>query len=229
MWVSAERFEGTLGGGELERRILERARVLLKGSSEDAILEEFSLCKDMDQCCGGRVEVFFEPVSRRKTIHLFGGGHIGRAVASVLEGMAFEVCLIDPRPEWAAKEGLPASVKAICTDPVEHARSLRWSEMDAACIFTHSHDLDFALIQHLIRQPIGYLGLIGSAHKATVFRTRLSGLKDGSELEGLWDEKVDCPIGRPTPDKTPKVIAVSIVSELLENWAHKSPSLPTKT
>ncbi len=216
MWVTRDAFLGTVGGGELERRVLEHARSLI-GAGEPR-LREFVLCKEMGQCCGGRVEIFLEPVSRRKTVHLFGGGHVGRALAEVLSGMPFETVVVDPRPEWL--QGLPAGVEGRLADPRTYARERAWDADDAACVMTFSHDLDFALIAHLLTTPAGYLGLIGSEHKADVFAARLKALDPA--LEQAAEDRLRCPIGVPLESKNPKVIAVSIAAELLKEWGLKS-------
>ncbi len=228
MWVTKERFRGTIGGGEFERRVLEYARGLIKQESPKAHLKEYVLCKEMGQCCGGRVEVFFEPVLRRRTVHLFGGGHIGRATASVLADMPFDVKLIDGRPEWSKRDGLPAEVDVVSADPLEYAKRHRWSAEEAVCVFTHSHDLDFLLARHFLHQPVGYVGVIGSRHKAEIFQARLKQSANGTSPDGweaLWDERMHCPIGRSFGSKNPKAIAVSIASELLEEWAFKPPGV----
>lgn len=210
LWVCAERFLGTLGGGEFERQVLAEARGRLHESKP--LLKEYVLCKEMGQCCGGRAEVFFEPVPKRKAAHLFGAGHVGRAAALVLSQMPFETHLIDSRPDWAARGALPEDVRLSQAEPMAYARSRRWTADDAVCIFTHSHDLDFELADFFLKQPVSYLGLIGSEHKANVFRSRLKN-------KTLWDEKMRCPIGAGLPSKNPKVIAVAIAAELLREWA----------
>lgn len=203
LWASADAFAGTLGGGELERRVLADARALLARDEAAPYLREYTLCKEMNQCCGGRVEVFFEPAPRRKTVHLFGAGHVGRAVAAALEPLPLDVELVDARPEWSASP----------RDPLAYARERRWSGADAACIFTHSHDLDLELVKVLLPTAVGYLGLIGSEHKADVFLARCP------ELQDAWDAKMHCPIGLPLKSKDPAVIAVAVAAELLQEWA----------
>ncbi len=226
MWVGAERFLGTLGGGEFERRVLDHARRMLREGRQAPALMEFVLCKEMGQCCGGRARVFFEPVLPKKSAVLFGAGHVGRAVAEVLAGTPADVLLVDGRPEWAKAEDLPSGVESRLEDPLAYARSRRWGERDACCVFTHSHELDFQLVSFLLPQPLGFLGLIGSEHKAAVFRARLGSGPDGSELQALWDEKMHCPLGIPLDSKNPKVIAVSIAAELLREWGLREPEAP---
>lgn len=220
MWVTAGDFLGTLGGGEFERRVLEDARKLI-ASPRPAHLNEYVLCRALGQCCGGRAEVFFEPVARRKSAHLFGGGHVGRALAEVLSGLPFDVHVIDPRPRWGDQEGLPSDVIAHRVNPLDYLAGRAWTKDDAACVFTHSHEWDLELVRRLLPTEAGYLGLIGSEHKASVFRARLQGLPGGEELVRLWEERMHCPIGAAPrlPGKNPKVIAVSIAQELLTEWA----------
>lgn len=221
MWVTADSFIGTIGGGRFELEVLKDARALLADGGA-ARLKEYVLCKEMGQCCGGRVEVFFDPVPGRRSVHLFGGGHVGRATAQVLSDMELDIVLVDPRPEWSSPKGLPDGVRTLCADPVEYASHRTWQAADAACIFTHSHDLDMALAERLLPLPLGYIGLIGSEHKADVFLARLK-TKGGRDWEGLWEERMHCPIGMPLDSKNPKVIAVSIAAELLKDWALVAP------
>ncbi|MBI4057150.1 MAG: XdhC family protein, partial [Elusimicrobia bacterium] len=183
-------------------------------------LKEYVLCKEMGQCCGGRVEVFFEIIPRQKQIHLFGGGHVGRAVAQVFSQMSFHLTLIDPRPDWATPEGLPSELHTLLMDPLRYVQSQPWNENDAVCIFTHSHDLDFLLVQYFLKQPLGYLGLIGSQHKADIFLARLKSSSE-PDLAEVWEDKMHCPIGIPLDSKNPKIIAVSIAAEVLKEWGLK--------
>lgn len=219
MWVSADRFEGTLGGGKLEAEVLAYARGLVGRRDAGAQLKEWVLCKELGQCCGGRVQVFFEPVLKRKRAHVFGGGHVGRALAEVLAGSPVEVSLIDPRPEWGERGALPAAVDVRLEDPSAYVGDRVWDADDAACVLTHSHELDLRLVRELLKRPLGYLGLIGSEHKARVFQARLANEAGSLEaVERLWEERVRCPMGERLATKNPKAIAVSIALELLKDW-----------
>ena len=219
MWVWADGFMGTLGGGKFESIVLADARRLLADGRNGASLKEYVLCREMGQCCGGKCKVLFEPCPRRRAVHVFGAGHVGRALAATLEGLDLETVLYDPRPEWADKKALPASAHVVCADPLPIAMAARYTELDAVCVMTHDHELDFRLIDILLDKPLGYLGLIGSAHKARVFRSRLP-----PPRRALWDERMNCPIGRRIPSKNPKAIGIAAAAQLLEIWAYRKPS-----
>ena len=53
-------FSGTIGGGELEWRVLDAARRSLAEGARSASLDRYSLGPELSQCCGGSVDVLSE-------------------------------------------------------------------------------------------------------------------------------------------------------------------------
>jgi len=216
MWVWADGFKGTLGGGRFEAAVLADARRLLAEGKDGASLKEYVLCREMGQCCGGKTKVLFEPCPRRKAVHVFGAGHVSRALASVLDGLDLEVAVYDARPEWADPAAFPTRARLLRAEPAALAAAARYSPLDAACVMTYDHELDFRLVDLLLDKPVGFLGVIGSAHKARVFRARLP-----APRRALWDERVQCPIGRRVPSKSPRAIGIGVAAALLQDWAYR--------
>ena len=216
MWVWADGFKGTIGGGRFEAEVIAESRRVLAAGRPDAFLKEYTLCREMGQCCGGKATIFFEPCPRKRAVHVFGAGHVARALSEVLAGTGLEIVVADSREEWADKAAFPAAVRLLKTEPLAVARAAQYGPDDAVVILTHDHDLDFELTNVLLPKPVGWLGLIGSVHKSRVFRARLT-----EPLRALWDEKMRCPIGRKLPTKSPKAIGVVIAAELLERFAYR--------
>lgn len=214
MWAWAGGFRGTLGGGKFEAAVLADARRLLADGACVAALKEYVLCRQMGQCCGGKARVLFEPCPRRRAVHVFGAGHVSRALAAVLDGLDLEVVVCDARPDWADAAAFPAATRLVRADPAAVAAAAGYGPLDAACVMTHDHGLDFRLVDALLDKPLGYLGLIGSAHKARTFRARLP-----APRRARWDARMNCPIGRPIPSKSPRVVAIAVAAQLLERWA----------
>ncbi|MDE2490741.1 MAG: xanthine dehydrogenase accessory protein XdhC [Elusimicrobia bacterium] len=219
MWVWADGTLGTLGGGRFEAEVIAEARRRLDGGS--AGLKEYVLCREMGQCCGGKAKVLFEPCPRRRAVHVFGAGHVGRALAATLDGLDLDVLVYDPRPDWAERSAFPAKTRLVPGDPRTVAAAAGYGPHDAACVLTHDHELDFALVGLLLDKPLGFLGLIGSEHKARVFRARLP-----EAVRPLWDRRVRCPIGRRVPSKSPKAVAIAIAASLIEDWAFRRAPSP---
>lgn len=228
MAVFAQGEVGTIGGGHLEWSATQDAREQLAGDAAGVRDVAVVLGPSLGQCCGGRLvlqhrrvtaadipglrEALAQPV---QAVALFGGGHVGRALVQALAPLPYSVHWIDSRDEIFPTD-LPADVVTEHSDPVQAAvAEVRPGAHLLVMSFSHAEDLDIvaaALSRQRKRGDLGFIGLIGSRTKWASFRSRLRerGFAD-SELD--W---VTCPIGLPgITDKTPEVIAASVVAQLL--------------
>ena len=230
MAVFADALIGTIGGGHLEFEAIARARALLKSEvGKPAETMRLALGPSLGQCCGGVVHLqlarltaadAFELRRRldveRMPVVLFGGGHVGHALADVLARLPVALHWIDSR-EGIFPTGLPTHVVCENSEPVQAAvKDLAPGSRVLIMSFSHAEDLD-VLTQCLARQrtaqDLPYIGLIGSKTKWATFRQRL-------EARGYSAEElahVTCPIGVPGIDgKEPEVIALAVAAQLLQ-------------
>jgi xanthine dehydrogenase accessory factor len=238
MLVSRDQVCGTIGGGHLELRAIQQARAWLDttaGAAADAAdaadfvhEQTYALGPSLGQCCGGSVTLRFTRLTpatlrgwpapqARFVLHLHGAGHVGRAVAKVLEGIDCEVHWIDERDD-AFPETAPAAaaaaphIRRIHTDDAV-AEVAQAADKSFFLVLTHSHALDLRITEAVLRRADqAWLGLIGSASKRASFLRRLQqrGLT-AQALAGLT-----CPVGWPgITGKEPGVIAVAIAAQLL--------------
>jgi xanthine dehydrogenase accessory factor len=87
-------------------------------------------------------------------------------------------------------------------------------------IMTHDHAEDYALCDAALRlpQPLGGIGLIGSAVKWTRFQAQLAGAGHSPETIA----RITCPIGQPgVTGKDPAVIAVAVAAALLSTLGER--------
>jgi xanthine dehydrogenase accessory factor len=232
MAVFADALIGTIGGGHLEFEVIDRARALLTVEGNDkppAELMRLALGPSLGQCCGGVVHLRLEPVAaqdlpelqrrldvERLPVVLFGGGHVGHALAEVLARLPVALHWIDSR-EGIFPIGLPAHVLCEHSEPVQAAvKDLAPGSCVLIMSFSHAEDLDVltqCLARQRTQQDLPYIGLIGSKTKWATFRHRLEAR--GYSAEEL--EQVTCPIGIPGIDgKEPEVIAVAVAAQLLQ-------------
>ncbi len=226
MIVHADGFAGTIGGGELEHRALERARALLLGAKQAQEVENFPLGEKLGQCCGGSVNLLFEAfVPHRLPVLLFGAGHVGRALAPLLASLPMRVQWLDERDaEFPAL--IPEGIEALSgSDPID---ALRDAPPGAAyVIMTHNHPLDYALAEAALRRDDAtYVGVIGSDSKARRFRLRLA-------HRGFSEEQIrtlTCPIGlSAVPGKRPAEIAVAVAGQLIAHYHTQLEATQTTT
>jgi len=199
---------GTVGGGAVEATVLEEARQAMGGAMRMLRMP----LSAQGQCCGGLVEVLLEPLFFATTVHVLGAGHVAQELAQVLEGSRLRLVLVDQRPEWIHRSGLPASVHGVEMDPAEYAQTVDLNPArDMVLVLTHSHDLDRSIMDLLLRRTPAWMGLIGSRHKWRSFRTALEAL-------GHSPERVDaihCPVGDPRAGKAPREVAIALAQALL--------------
>lgn len=224
MLVAARQVLGTIGGGHLELQALQRARDWLAAGGGPAQDWSLSLGPSLGQCCGGALTLRFQPLDAcaltawtdappRFRLHLFGAGHVGRALVTVLAALPGQVRWIDEREdEFPKGTPWPATVEVVVADPAE-AEVAAGQPGDAWLVLTHSHALDLRLVEAILRRgDAGWLGLIGSATKRARFLNRLDerGLGDAARRQ------LRCPVGLPgLAGKEPGVIAVAVAAELL--------------
>ncbi len=146
-------------------------------------------------------------------ILVFGNGHVGRALVQVLGTLVADVRWIDSR-DADFPAAVPGNVDIVVTDDPEEALD-RAPRGAWVVILTHSHALDYALLEHaLTRDDWRYLGLIGSRSKRNQFMKRLAAR--GATPTQL--ARVVCPIGATSGirDKAPGAIAIAVAAEMLE-------------
>ena len=201
-----QRFVGTVGGGVFEKRVIEEAI----GALNDGRHRRYSphLTQDLGMCCGGEMDVFLEVLEVQSSVHIFGAGHVGQAIARILAPMDFRVHVYDERDDWL--EGCNfEGVDLHSGDPTRLVPEL--THRDFVVVLTHSHPLDQALLESMIDKDYGYLGMIGSKTKVAKFFLRL---KAAGVPEDLF-KRVSAPIGLDIGAETPEEIAVSVVAELV--------------
>jgi len=200
---------GTIGGGRVEKKVIEDALDTLK-QKEPAVFH-YDLVKDLRMCCGGSMDVYIEPVMRKNKLYIFGAGHTGKALASLVAGFNFEITVIDDRADYLDEINIEG-VRKIIGKCSEVLPSLLFDESTYITIMTYSHPLDREILSFCIDKPHAYIGMIGSRRKVETTK-RLFEEEGIGTIEALAE--VDMPMGMDIGADGPAEIAVSIMAKLL--------------
>lgn len=227
MVVSADSAWDSIGGGNLEATVVERARALLATGARSPQILEFSLNEHAPvqhgrQCCGGVVTVLLEPQPARASVAVFGVGHVGQELARVLSRLPVHLHLVDSREDRLRPDRLPgvadgAAQVHVHTTPAPESVLAALPAGTHVLVMSHDHAEDFLLCDAALRRhDLGSVGLIGSRAKWARFRKRL--LDEGHAEADV--DRIACPIGLPgVPGKEPAVIAISVAADLLRTLA----------
>lgn len=148
---------------------------------------------------------FLEPVeSDSLPVHLFGAGHIGRALLARADGLPLHIACYDSRAEMAETPGV-----ALADEEAMQAEAAAASQDAAIVVMTHDHALDYRLVAAALGGPAHFVGLIGSQTKRARFLKRLA-------EDGVDSSRLTCPIGVPgIGGREPEVIAIATLAQLL--------------
>ncbi len=203
-------IQGTIGGGSLEKKVIEQALEVLKNNESQIV--KHNLVSELAMCCGGVVELFIEPIMNRKKLHIFGAGHIGKALAGFALQLDFDVTLIDER--YDVFEGIdPQEFKLIQNHHAEAIEKLAFDENTFVVILTHNHSYDREILALTSKKAHQYIGMIGSERKVAIAKKNIT----ASNILNMEEiNKIDMPIGLDIAAITPQEIAISILAKLID-------------
>lgn len=217
-------YQGTVGGGKIEKRAVEEAKAMLSESLSDPMppnrvqtrFVQWSLDRDIGMTCGGSVKLYFEAFNIRSwNITVFGAGHCANALIQLLIKLDCAVTCFDHREEWLARlpdsprlkrvaaQDLPAKVPEIPADSF-------------VVLMTMGHSTDKPVLMTILKdwttRQFPYLGVIGSKAKAARLHKDVIEAGLPAEYKNLFF----CPVGLPLGANTPEEIAISVAAQLLQ-------------
>jgi xanthine dehydrogenase accessory factor len=215
---------GTVGGGALEYEAREYCKTIF--STKQSVTKTYLLnegkilpnTETLPMACGGQVTLFFEYIGPKEYVYIFGAGHVGQALTTVLKTMNFHVTVIDEREEVINQfQGGDELVHMPFAKYIEE-RGLIEDSFVVVC--TPSHKYDYNVINQVLTQQIKlkYIGMLCSIQKLRDYldKTYNTFSKD-IDLSHFYS-----PIGLDIGGGSPAEIAISISSEILAVSHHKT-------
>jgi len=206
------KFTGTVGGGELENRVIQAALESLQdGVAQTLHYTMADPSRGDPGVCGGTVEVFVEPILPPALIVVIGAGHVGKAVAHLAKWLGFRVAVSDDRAEFCNPETIPNADAYYPVPMAELVNQLKVTRQTYLVITSRGSGVDAAGMPSLLDSEAAYIGVIGSKRR---WLTTVKALKEKGVAEAKL-AKVHSPIGLELNAETPEEIAVSIMAEIL--------------
>jgi xanthine dehydrogenase accessory factor len=203
---------GTVGGGCVDGHVYAELAEVLRDGLPKSFVVDLKESDDPDHglICGGRVEIFLEPIM---TTHLVicGSGHVAHALTAFAEPLDFSVTVMDDRPQFLNAERYP-NATLLLGEFEELLASTTAPHGAYVTIVTRGHRYDQECLEWALAQEnVRYIGLIGSRAKIRkiLMRARDAGFDD-AQLAAIR-----APVGLDIGAVTVEEIAVAVAAELV--------------
>jgi xanthine dehydrogenase accessory factor len=202
-------YFGTIGGGALEKNVIDEAKGYLDNNQFMHTMKEIHLTKDLKMSCGGSTTVFFEKINFIDLwkIVIFGAGHVSQALCNILVSLECKIKCIDTRKEWLDKLPKCSKLETVLVDDYNDYVD----EIDKnsfIVVVTSSHNYDYKILKEILPKNYPYIGVLGSNSKRAKFDKSL-------KIDSIEGEFF-CPMGEKIGTNKPNEIAISVVAQLLK-------------
>jgi xanthine dehydrogenase accessory factor len=207
------RIVGTIGGGCVEAEMAWRARHAI--DSRRPLVASYELTADQagedGLICGGRMEVFIEPIESAPTLCLFGAGHVAQPLARMAKSAGFRVEVADDRLKFANRDRFPDADRIVVDEFPAAAAQMTLGRETYAVVVTRGHKGDAEALQAVLGKGLRFVGLLAS-------RPKLVHLAATLEERGVPPSEIatiHAPLGLDIGAVTPEEIAVSVLAEMI--------------
>jgi len=159
----------------------------------------------------GAPRIFIDPIAGAQRLIIVGAGHIAQPLASMGSMLGFHVTVIDDRHQFANRERFPTANEIIVKPFREAIESLALDKHCFLVSVTRGHAYDEEAVEAALRQPCGFVGMIGSRRRVKTTLDRL--IEAGIPRERA--EQVHAPLGLDLGAETPEEIAIAILAEIV--------------
>ncbi len=153
------------------------------------------------------VESFAPPL----TVAIFGAGEVAVVFTRVARDLGLRTVIVDPRSRYASRERFPDASEILVGDPGAVAAELPATPDTFVVIVSHDYKFELPVLRHVLRAPVGYIGLMSSRKRVAALRGFLS--DEGFSAHEL--DRIHAPIGVDIGARTPAQVAVSIAAQLV--------------
>ena len=158
---------GSVGGGCVEGEVWQKAREVIRSGRPHLLsfdLNNEDAAND-GLVCGGRVEIFIEPIMSEERLVILGAGHLGQAISRLAGQVDFKVTVADDRESFASPERFPEAERVVVTDFGTAFSDIPVDSNTFILIVTRGHSHDQIATEQAVQTPARYVGLVGSRRK----------------------------------------------------------------
>lgn len=197
--------QGTLVNAQIDQKIIEDARTLLKNEKSKTITYEIA----PEQ----RVDVYIESMVPPAPLIVIGADPDAVPIVKFGKLLGFHVILVDHREDFANESKYPEADQIILANEFEIEDKVPFTERSFVIIKTHNYLKDKEILKQTLKSSARYVGQLGPKERTQDLLKDLA--KEGIQFSQQELAKLYGPIGLDLGAETPEQIAVSILAEIL--------------
>ena len=206
---------GTIGGGGMERLLIEKAFEVMELGKPRTYHFAIGIPAregmiSVNSKCGGEVKIFMDPIKPDPRLVIMGSGWIAQAVARYATECNFEVIVVDDA-DSARADWFPEGTTILNDKYPESLEQVDIRQSDYVAMLHGETGFELAGLRHAVKAKPAYIGLLGSWNKRKEHVKQLK--SEGFDAEIV--ETIKGPIGNDISAETPEEIGISIVAELI--------------
>ena len=204
---------GSLAGEAIDEAVRREALDAFRRHSVEVVYlsAEGQLIARRESDVSETFQVMLEVHERPASLVIIGGGHVGKALATIGHLCGFSVEIVDDRPEYANDERFPEADKITCGRFEEVLDGYPIDANSYVVCVTRGHRHDETSLRMVAETDAAYVGMIGSKRRVGAVLQHL--VEDGVDPVAI--ERVHTPIGLDIGAETPEEIAVSVMAEIV--------------
>ncbi|NHZ86360.1 MAG: hypothetical protein GWP19_10830 [Planctomycetia bacterium] len=153
-------------------------------------------------------------IGNRPILHIFGAGHVGKAVADLAHFIELNTNIYDERQDLANKNRFPFALQINNNEISRIINNTNIAQTDYVLVATRGHQHDFELMRWLLSLKINYLSLMSSKKKWQLLTQAL--INNGFQQKQI--NNVHSPVGLDIGCETVPEIAISIMAEIVNHY-----------
>jgi xanthine dehydrogenase accessory factor len=207
---------GTIGGGALEKDVIENSLELFKTRGvkyKRYVLKEGEE-SSLGMICGGETEIYMEYIGAKNQLVVFGAGHIGKMIYKLAnDSQSYDVVVVDERDDFASRENFPDATIFCGAGIYDKVNTIPLRDDASVIIVTPGGEYDASILKGLYDSNIkfSYIGMIGSIGRRDKCFARA---RDVGVSEEFLD-RVFTPVGLAIGGETPFEISIAIFGEII--------------
>jgi xanthine dehydrogenase accessory factor len=212
------KHRGSLGLGDaFDERVAQDAIAKLRGGFPGQL--------SYDDAPSGPMRIFVDTYPAQPTIVIFGGVHIGVALAHLAKATGgFRVVVVDARGIWATPARFPEADEIHVMHADDYLKGHPLGSNAYVAVLSHDPKLDDPALIGALQSDAKFVGAIGSPKTQRERRERL-------KAAGITDEQLARlygPIGLDLGAQSPEEIGVAILGQMIAAKNGKLPSVVAK-